>query len=181
LPYYESNECLDSCHLIPESEEYWFIKNGMGLFCEGDREDVNDIRNAIALRADMHQLFDNGTFVYVPKNGEMRLHFLFPSWTNSHFKYQNSLFSMTHIPYQYLYARFAWAVFKRTIPLHLELNFEADGKPRLSRREARGRDSNTRLGKRKPEPNTTSLRRSKLPKSRSSAAGKQADSDDSVA
>jgi hypothetical protein len=107
-----------------------FSKNGMTSFCEDRHMNVDDIRNAIALRADMHQLFDGGEFAYVPKNGEMRLHFLYPLSTHSHMQYQNTIFPMTHIPFQLLYARFAWAVFKRINSSSLGPFFDADGKPR---------------------------------------------------
>jgi hypothetical protein len=53
-----------------------FAKNNMQSLCEECSMQVYDIRNAIALRVDLHQLFDDGLFVYVPKNEEMRLHFL---------------------------------------------------------------------------------------------------------
>jgi hypothetical protein len=154
---------------------------------------VDDIRNAIALRADMHLLFDEGEFVYVPKNGEMRLHFLFPTSTHSYMRYQNSPFPMTHISFQLLYARFAWAVFKHVVPSGLELFFDADGKPRDDGDtggdgggdgggEAWGReDSDTGPGKRKQKSNPTVTRRSKRIKDGLGglSAGEQVDSEDS--
>jgi hypothetical protein len=58
-----------------------FTTNGMEPYCEERETKVDDTRNAIA---DVRQASDNGSLVYVPKNGGTRLHFLYPTWINSH-------------------------------------------------------------------------------------------------
>lgn len=136
-----------------------FMKNRMSLFCGQHNLQVYDTRNAIALRADIHQLFDDGSFVYVPKSGEMRLHFLSASWAGPHTQYQNSLFSTRDISFQLLYARFAWAVFKKLNFVGLTSCFDTGGKPRGDADAGKGgegedvkeedeEDSDTGLGKR---------------------------------
>jgi hypothetical protein len=73
----------------------------------------NDRRNLIPLRRDLHFLFDAGSYVYAPKNGTMRLHFI--SECRSYMQYHNSPFSTAHIHVKFLYARFAWGIFKHVV------------------------------------------------------------------
>jgi hypothetical protein len=101
----------------------------MEKHCRQVSRAVNDIRNAIALRADIHRMFDEGSFAYVPKNGQMRFHFLSTQYIDPYTKYQNSYFSTEDIPFQFLFSRFAWAVFKNLHDM-LGHNFDFDGMPK---------------------------------------------------
>jgi hypothetical protein len=64
-------EGTQAAHLCPRSEEEWFDANEMSLYnlnpqMNGTRT-MDDISNAMLLRADLHQLFDAAKFVFVPK------------------------------------------------------------------------------------------------------------------
>lgn len=71
---------FESAHLVPRSEADWFETNGMGEYNLsqtplGDWM-LDDVRNAIALRKDIHNAFDDRKFIIVPnsRNGS------FNSW-----------------------------------------------------------------------------------------------------
>jgi hypothetical protein len=91
---------------------------------------VEDFNNTIALRADIHNLFDDASFVYVPKYGQMRLHFLFTSNAHPYMGYQISYFSTKDISFQFLFARFAWAVFQNLDLDRLKYCFNPSGIPK---------------------------------------------------
>ncbi|TKW60060.1 hypothetical protein CTA1_3132 [Colletotrichum tanaceti] len=57
---------LTSAHIIPREEGEWFMQNGMSRYGV-DMRDVNDSRNLIRLRADIHRCFDTRLFSIVPK------------------------------------------------------------------------------------------------------------------
>ncbi|KAF2460173.1 hypothetical protein BDY21DRAFT_186544 [Lineolata rhizophorae] len=63
-------EGTENAHLIPRTEKKWFDRNAMARFaqisCAGV-DAINVPRNAIALRSDIHTLFDNKRFVIAPK------------------------------------------------------------------------------------------------------------------
>lgn len=86
---------------------------------------VNDRRNFITLRRDIHFLFDEGDYVYAPKDGTMRLHFITANTT--YFQYHNSPFSTEHVHIKFLYARFAWGIFKNLSPVDIGRDDGADG------------------------------------------------------
>ncbi|KZL87264.1 hypothetical protein CI238_12888 [Colletotrichum incanum] len=57
---------LTSAHIIPKEEGEWFMQNGMSRYGV-DMRDVNDSRNLIRLRTDIHRCFDTRLFSIVPK------------------------------------------------------------------------------------------------------------------
>ncbi|KAK1570206.1 uncharacterized protein LY79DRAFT_594448 [Colletotrichum navitas] len=57
---------LTSAHIIPREEGEWFMQNGMSRY-GADLRDVNDSRNLIRLRADIHRCFDTRLFSIVSK------------------------------------------------------------------------------------------------------------------
>jgi hypothetical protein len=102
----------------------------MDQYCRDMVSGVEDFYNIIALRADIHNLFDEASFVYVPKNSEIRLHFLSTLSAHPHTQYQNSYFSTKDISCRFLFARFAWAVFQNLDLDGLESEFDCDGMPK---------------------------------------------------
>jgi hypothetical protein len=113
----------------------------MDQYCDDALLGVEDFNNAIALRADIHKLFDAASFMYVPKYGQMRLHFIFTRNAHLYTEYQNSYFSTRYISFQFLFARFAWAVFQNFQPDQLEASFGPNGIPKRGRDEDAGNDS----------------------------------------
>ncbi|KAL1615858.1 hypothetical protein SLS56_011643 [Neofusicoccum ribis] len=118
--------CEETCqvaHLVPRQEEAWFYANAMGsLYAAQTRHidaAINDARNAMLLRADLHFAFDQMKFVFVPKPlppGEpwcpFVVHLLDPLARELRRLYHNvPLQAPLGVAPEYLFARFAWAVF----------------------------------------------------------------------
>lgn len=109
------SEACEKAHLCPVSENDWFHSQKMQNYIEdpgktGDMA-VYDANNMIPLRADLHKSFDDRKFVFVPKDRELVVHMLWPSNELS-LLYQNSrLHPMDSVPREYLFTRFAWALF----------------------------------------------------------------------
>jgi len=109
------SEACEKAHLCPVSENDWFHSQKMQNYIEdpgktGDMA-VYDVNNMIPLRADLHKSFDDRKFVFVPKDRELVVHMLWPSSELS-LLYQNSrLHPMNSVPREYLFTRFAWALF----------------------------------------------------------------------
>ncbi|KAK2770399.1 hypothetical protein CKAH01_14742 [Colletotrichum kahawae] len=57
---------LTNAHIVPREEAEWFMRNGMSRYGV-DTRDVNDSRNMIRLRADIHRYFDTRMFSIIPK------------------------------------------------------------------------------------------------------------------
>lgn len=110
-----SRDCVERAHLCPKSQSSWYEANGMDHYNEnrnlaGDSV-TDDISNAIALRSDIHTLFDSGSFVIVPK--ELR-------WVAHFCRFTNTIGSLYHntplemaldVSPEHLLVRFAWTVF----------------------------------------------------------------------
>lgn len=118
--------CEETCrvaHLVPRQEEAWFCANAMGsLYAAQTRRvdaAIDDARNAMLLRADLHLTFDQMQFVFVPKPlppGEpwcpFVVHLLDPLARELRRLYHNvPLQAPLSVTPGYLFARFAWAVF----------------------------------------------------------------------
>ncbi|PQK17510.1 hypothetical protein BB8028_0008g00210 [Beauveria bassiana] len=57
---------LTNAHIVPREEAEWFMRNGMSRYGV-DTRDINDSRNMIRLRADIHRCFDTRMFSIIPK------------------------------------------------------------------------------------------------------------------
>lgn len=104
----------ESAHLVPRAEADWFQTNGMGEYNLSQtllgEWMVDDVRNAIALRRDIHSAFDDRKFVIVPKQSRWVVHFL--GQTNSlGDDFHNTHIELKGVSPQFLYARFAWTIF----------------------------------------------------------------------
>lgn len=74
---------------------------------------INDTTNGFALRSDLNgPAFDAGRFVVVPKEGQLVLHFVLPTSELAYLFHNRELYPVDTIPREFLYARFAWAVFR---------------------------------------------------------------------
>lgn len=110
-----SRDCLERAHLCPRSQSNWFEANGMDQYnknmtLSGDSV-TDDISNAIALRSDIHTLFDNGRFVIVPKASRWVAHFCGFTNTIGSLYHNTSLDIALDVSPQHLLVRFAWTVF----------------------------------------------------------------------
>ena len=101
-------------HLVPRSEKDWFETSGMeeyNLNRQLSRDwMLDDVRNAIALRSDIHLAFDDRKFVIVPKESKWVVQFLGQTNGLGH-EFHNTHIRLKGISSQFLYARFAWTIF----------------------------------------------------------------------
>lgn len=70
-----------------------------------------DINNCLRMRQDLTTLFNTGAFVLTPKRGASHVHFLTvgPNYTKT---YHNCMTEDLDLAAEFVYARFAWAVFQ---------------------------------------------------------------------
>ncbi|KAH0556027.1 hypothetical protein GP486_006032 [Trichoglossum hirsutum] len=114
-------DCTSSAHLCPRSESDWFAGNRMGRYgldpeVKGIHA-VNDVRNILSLRYDLHQDFDNRKFVFVPKKSKSApetvivAHMLKPTHELGLLYHNFQLHPTPNISPEFLLARFAWTIF----------------------------------------------------------------------
>jgi hypothetical protein len=108
-------------HLIPKLEDKWLRRNGMACITN-----IDDPRNIVILRADLHKEFDNRQWTIAPKPGhaisalpgqdptfEYAVHVIGSAPCASELRdiYHNvTLQNCRYIPRQCVLARFAWSV-----------------------------------------------------------------------
>lgn len=112
-------------HIVPKEEQQWFNKNGMGLYGGGSRT-LDDTHNFIPLKADLYVCFDQKVFAMVPKSmrgldGEVSNRYVLHVFDGreSEFAalYQNRpIENLSSGSREYLFTRFAWAVFSLIKP-----------------------------------------------------------------
>ena len=71
---------------------------------------IYDINNCVLLRSDIHGTFVCPSFIFVPKAGKYLVHF-FSQTVNHGPLYHNCMVENLEVPVQFLFARFAWAMF----------------------------------------------------------------------
>jgi hypothetical protein len=102
-------------HLVPEHERQWFLTNSMTMWNNDltlDPENLlRDLSNAVLLRSDLHTAFDQRKFVFFPKGpDDLVVHMLEPT-TDIGQLYHNRRVSIPQCSLEFLYSRFAWAIF----------------------------------------------------------------------
>ncbi|KAK3364145.1 hypothetical protein B0T25DRAFT_620390 [Lasiosphaeria hispida] len=106
----------ESAHLVPRMENSWFNANGMLLYSSRPSIptaiSVDDPRNVLLLRSDLHHLFDQGRFVLVPKEGIWVVHILsgLPEEELAALYHNVCLQPLSGLSVEFLFARFAWTV-----------------------------------------------------------------------
>lgn len=110
-----AQDYVERAHLCPRSQAAWFGANNMAKYNLNqhlhDDHLVGDSCNAVALRSDIHQAFDDRMLVFVPKESRWVVHFT--GITNSLGRlYHNTILVLDpHISPKLLLARFAWTIF----------------------------------------------------------------------
>ncbi|KAK1674261.1 hypothetical protein BDP55DRAFT_613011 [Colletotrichum godetiae] len=115
---------LTNAHIVPREEAEWFMRNGMARYGM-DTRDVNDSRNMMRLRADIHRCFDARVFSIIPKpefasddpqtspnrNIAYVLHVFGSNMEEFSDMYHNMCVQyLDNTSRQYLFARFAWTI-----------------------------------------------------------------------
>ncbi|TQV90283.1 HNH endonuclease domain-containing protein [Cordyceps javanica] len=107
-------------HLIPQKEDAWFAANQMTMYAARTEASpsnaTNDTSNALLLRSDLHQAFDNRQLVLVPKWGAWAIHVLsgLPGEELAAVYHNVPPQALSGLAVEYLFARFAWTVLGQT-------------------------------------------------------------------
>ncbi|KAI0153301.1 hypothetical protein GGR57DRAFT_150677 [Xylariaceae sp. FL1272] len=112
-------DAVEKAHLVPTGEWLWFVSNRMDRYCRRPLEvsAINDEKNILVLRKDLHHLFDTRRFTFVPRKceatTEVVTYVLLPSGSPEfvglyHNRYPQSI---RGISIECLFARFAWSLF----------------------------------------------------------------------
>ncbi|KAI9776296.1 MAG: hypothetical protein M1839_000456 [Geoglossum umbratile] len=108
-------DCKSCAHICPAAQATWFTTNGIqsyNLRCQSSFiYIVDDIRNGLTLRLDLHHDFDKKKFVFVPKMGMLVTHMLQPTYELGRLYHNTLLLETPGISIEFLLARFAWAIF----------------------------------------------------------------------
>ncbi|KAI0418970.1 hypothetical protein F5X98DRAFT_97112 [Xylaria grammica] len=117
-------EATEAAHLVPSEASGWFEANRMERYCRvlNRTNPIDDDANMMLLRRDLHFMFDRRRFVLVPKNQHEFpiLHVLIPGGLGElHTLYHNRPLqpspSSSGVCPEFLFARFAWAIFSDEI------------------------------------------------------------------
>ncbi|KAJ7507125.1 hypothetical protein B0H11DRAFT_1903114 [Mycena galericulata] len=108
---------LDASHLVPRAESVWFNYHRLAAALDGGFT-VDNSHNLITLRADLKRAtFDEGHFVFFPYQGKVVTIFMTTGTCDLAHEFH---FRAAEIPGrilpEYLYARFAWSIFKIAWP-----------------------------------------------------------------
>jgi len=76
---------------------------------------VDDLSNALTLRADIHKVFDDMTFAVVPKERRWVAHFLTTTQDLGRLYHNTKLQLPVSISVEALFSRFAWAIFSSVL------------------------------------------------------------------
>ncbi|KAK7743773.1 hypothetical protein SLS53_003792 [Cytospora paraplurivora] len=112
---------VHAAHLIPVAQDHWFQKNGMAIYGAGDAsDDINSMNNILHMQNSLHSVWDRHVFAIVPKRSEFVVHLLaVPDDATCEFaaQWHNTPVQPTALgdkPNEYLFAKFAQAVFMLT-------------------------------------------------------------------
>lgn len=109
----------ETAHVIPKSLDTWYTNNAMCDYSQGAKSASNSENNVCRLRVDLHRIFDNRAFTFVPKlDAEGKQHTVvhFFSTTkdsgDAALSFHNQkVHSLESVAPQFLFARFALTVF----------------------------------------------------------------------
>ncbi|KAH6628869.1 hypothetical protein F5144DRAFT_494826 [Chaetomium tenue] len=116
-------DAVENAHLVPHAERLWFVSNRMDRYCRRPLEvaAINDDKNILALRKDLHHLFEARRFTFMPKRfgactsepAELITHVLLPSGSPElvGLYHNRSPQPIRGISGECLFARFAWSLF----------------------------------------------------------------------
>lgn len=105
-----------NAHVVPHHEVSWFVANNMAQYNLNRKlhanDSIDDVSNGILLRSDLHGLLDTPYIVFVPKRGLWVTHAIMCSYDVQRFYHNRSLHDIADVTPQFVYARFAWALFQ---------------------------------------------------------------------
>jgi hypothetical protein len=87
------------------------IDNQMEIYAEIENPPVNEDKfNLLTLRADLHLIFNRSAFVFVPKSGQLRVHFLTRAAESGILYHDTPFNDHNRLARAFMLARFGWAV-----------------------------------------------------------------------
>ncbi|EJP60774.1 uncharacterized protein BBA_10277 [Beauveria bassiana ARSEF 2860] len=106
-------------HIIPQALSEWWQRNSMFTYTANPdlSSDMRCADNAILLRRDLHKLWDDHRFAFVPKQGKWVLHALWRSPSNElETEYHNlELQPLYGVATHFLFCRFALAILSKSV------------------------------------------------------------------
>lgn len=142
-------DAVEAAHLVPLADGHWFRSNSMARYCSlpADPHPINDERNLVILRGDLHHLLDTRRFTFVAKpvstpallaaaaaaapssspaaptsTVQLALHVMLPSRSDQlPGLYHNRALQqpVRGLAVEFLFARFAWTLFTdENMPFH---------------------------------------------------------------
>ena len=137
----EESLAIDQAHIIPQSEERWFMENTMIRKFKQlpdlrpgpvNLSPINRDNNLLALRTDIHRLWDQKQITFVPKrNQDAQNHLVVHCFKNDPELiqlYHNRLLADVHQPWEFFLARLAYTLLPSAI-----IDFLGQGEPRVLR------------------------------------------------
>lgn len=117
-------EGTHNCHILPQANCKWYLKNKMWLFTQHTLWDFNLLQskivhasgNGLTLRPDIHHTFDSHSLVFIVKDNSVVCHFLDPSPLLAGMYHNVAIPMPDDVPLEIMYARFALAVISRAAP-----------------------------------------------------------------
>lgn len=138
--------------IIPGEMSEWFIENEMEIFAKDSKHGANETTrpsNMCVLRNDVHWMFDQHFFTFVPKQGQLVVHFLDTDALPACRAFHNASVSRpTDLAGEYFLARLAVAVIPKTRTFNRRYGTL---QVKSTKKRARGEDSEGGGGK-KPKP-----------------------------
>ncbi|KAK4044729.1 hypothetical protein C8A01DRAFT_31227 [Parachaetomium inaequale] len=121
-------DAVEAAHLVPLADGHWFRSNSMERYCclPAEPHPINDERNLVILRGDLHHLLDTRRFTFVAKSVatqplsphsptvQLALHVMLPSRSDQlPSLYHNRALQhpVRGLAVEFLFARFAWTLF----------------------------------------------------------------------
>ena len=104
------DEC-EVAHLCPRQEEAWFSMNEMYRYGATSPAAIDSPSNLVLLRSDVHKIFDKKSFVFIPKLDETICIHVLSELRQQRSLYHNTKLHPVTIGAEYLFTRFAWAIF----------------------------------------------------------------------
>ncbi|KAL1616272.1 hypothetical protein SLS56_011485 [Neofusicoccum ribis] len=121
-----SCEGVQAAHVVPRGELLWFKRNEMDTRIldvrRTDAQALDDVTNRFLLRADLHDVFDQGRLVIAskrrpaergssPSRPSLAIHVLAPSEELVRLYHNVDLKDLRGMAPEFLFARFVWSVF----------------------------------------------------------------------
>lgn len=106
---------------MPKEEVDWFAGNDMSLYCTGKKSTgVNNVGNGIALRHDVHHIFDQHMFVFYPVNDRYIVYMVEVNLGYVELLHWLPVVAPKRVAVQFMYSRFAHTIINQIPPFSIK-------------------------------------------------------------